>query len=76
MKGPFIDVLSKKHIPTEHEIMLYNTALVPIIATSIKTVDKNNLEEQEDDIVENIRIAEEAHHPTTYTCGKTNYIIA
>lgn len=58
-----IDRFVEGIIPLEHKIVHYNSVTVPIITTSLNKEDKDNQEEQEIDIFENVTVPEKAHHP-------------
>lgn len=63
LETSFTDRFVKIKFPPEHKIVLYNSAPVAIITAVIKTYDRKNHGEQEDRIIKNVTVAEEAHNP-------------
>lgn len=57
----FIDRFVRGKRPPEHKILLSNSAPVPINAAVVRREEKKHEEKQENDIVQNVTVAEEAH---------------
>lgn len=63
LRTSFNDRFFKGIFPPKHDIVLYNSALVPILATVIKTEENLNQHKQEVDIVENVTVAQQVCSP-------------
>lgn len=60
MGTSFIDRFFESILQPEHKIMLYSSALVPIIAPVIETKQKKDQQKQKENVVESVTVAEEA----------------